>query len=158
MNKYYLEKSIETLLDLDGTVLDQNGGYWIKIHAWRLQRKTKGCPFGIRYSLTLHAPNGLRIMGFDNAHAVKAMSHNKQACLHYAYDHIHRSAYDKGVPYTFTDAHALLKDFFKLVDITLSAHRASDNDSSQINFDYDTVLLKQVNDQLIIAKEETTYE
>jgi hypothetical protein len=28
-------------------------------------------PNGIRYSLTLHAPDNTRLIGFDNAHGVK---------------------------------------------------------------------------------------
>ncbi len=28
-------------------------------------------PHGIRYTLTLHAPSGKRLLGYDNAHAVK---------------------------------------------------------------------------------------
>lgn len=61
---------IETLLDLDGSILEQGGGYWIKIDAARIPGSPE-VPHGIRYSLTLHEPYGRRILGYDNAHAVK---------------------------------------------------------------------------------------
>jgi hypothetical protein len=65
-----LDHGIQNLLDLHGNVLDQEDGYWIKLEAWRVA-PTKDIPHGIRYSLTLHAPSGKRILGYDNAHAVK---------------------------------------------------------------------------------------
>ncbi|MGQ4583093.1 hypothetical protein [Lysobacter sp. F60174L2] len=37
------DKDVETLLDLDGSVLDQGNGYWIKIEARRVQ-PTAGVP------------------------------------------------------------------------------------------------------------------
>jgi hypothetical protein len=39
------------------------------------------------------------------------------------YDHRHRNASDKGVPYGFRDAHQLLKDFFEEVDRVLKARQ-----------------------------------
>ena len=65
------DHQIRTLLDLHDQVIDQEDGYWIKIEAWQVE-PTKDIPHGIRYTLTLHAPSGKRILGFDNAHAVKA--------------------------------------------------------------------------------------
>jgi len=61
---------LRTLLDLSGHVIDQEDGYWIKIEAWEVGR-SDDIPHGIRYSLTLHAPGGRRILGYDNAHAVR---------------------------------------------------------------------------------------
>jgi hypothetical protein len=29
---------LETLLDLDGSIFEQDGGYWVKIEAWRAMR------------------------------------------------------------------------------------------------------------------------
>jgi hypothetical protein len=46
-------------------------GYWIKIEAWEV-KVTAAIPHGVRYSLTLHAPSGKRLLGYDNAHAVKS--------------------------------------------------------------------------------------
>ena len=44
---------LETLLDLDGSIIDQGNGYWIKIESWRAEAGDD-TPHGIRYSLTLH--------------------------------------------------------------------------------------------------------
>jgi hypothetical protein len=51
-----------TLLDLHGSVIDQEGGFWLKIEAWEVA-VTPAYPHGIRYSLTLHEPYGKRILG-----------------------------------------------------------------------------------------------
>ncbi len=66
-----LNNNIDTLLDLDGIMIEQAGGYWTKFEA-REVPKTEEIPHGIRYSLTLHDKHGNRIMGFDNAHFVKS--------------------------------------------------------------------------------------
>jgi len=56
---------------------------------------TEGMPHGIRYSLK----------GFSGRRL--------------EYDHVHRHAKDKGVPYEFSDAGQLLTDFFEEVDKVL---------------------------------------
>jgi len=61
---------LETLLLLNGEIYDQDNGYWIKIEAWRIEAN-EHVPHGIRYALTLHDRYGTRLLGFDNAHAVK---------------------------------------------------------------------------------------
>ena len=66
----YNEKDIPTLRYLDGVIIEQSGGYWVKFEV-RQVAKTAEIPHGIRYSLTLHDTHGKRVMGFDNAHAVK---------------------------------------------------------------------------------------
>ena len=40
---------IETLLELSGQIVQQEHGYWIEIHAWRVE-KTDTIPHGIRYA------------------------------------------------------------------------------------------------------------
>lgn len=117
------DKDVETLLDLNGSIFDQGDGYWIKIEAWRVGR-TPGIPHGIAYSLTLHEPYGTRILGYDNAHAVKPPKKFKYAGRILAYDHKHRHARDKGMPYEYTNAHQLLQDFFDEVDRVLEEARA----------------------------------
>lgn len=62
-------------------------------------------------------------MGYDNAHAVKSPKRGKYSGQRIEYDHKHRHACDKGVPYDFVDANQLLKDFFADVDKALEAHR-----------------------------------
>ena len=78
---------------------------------------------GIKYGLSLHEPYGKRIMGYDNAHAVKHPKKGKYSGWRVEYDHKHRHVRDKGVPYEFVDAYQLLKDFFAEVDRVLEAHR-----------------------------------
>lgn len=108
---------LETLLDLHDQIFVQEGGYWIKIEAWQVE-PTEGVPHGIRYSLTLHHPNGTRVLGYDNSHAVKP-PRKGFAGRRVEYDHMHRDAKDKGVPYAFADPGQLLTDFFRDVDKVL---------------------------------------
>lgn len=112
------DAGIDTLLDLDGSILDQGNGYWIKLEAWRVEVSGQ-VPHGIRYSLTLHEPYGNRILGYDNAHAVRPPGKFRYAGRILAFDHKHRHVSDKGVPYAFKDAQQLLKDFFSDVDRVL---------------------------------------
>jgi hypothetical protein len=107
------------LLDLHEQILDQEGGYWIKIEAWEVQ-STPSIPHGIRYSLTLHNPRGIRILGYDNAHSTKLPGYKNRKL---PYDHKHRCATDLGISYQFKDAYQLLKDFFEDVDKTLRVAR-----------------------------------
>ena len=104
-----------TLLDLDGSILEQEGGYWIKIEARRVP-SSEHAPHGIRYSLTLHDKLGTRVLGYDNAHAVKPPKKFRFAGQRLPYDHRHRTSSDKGVPYVFESAHRLLEDFFAEAD------------------------------------------
>jgi len=112
------DSGIENLLDLDDQILDQGGGYWIKIEAQRV-KISHDIPHGIRYSLTLHEPYGKRILGYDNAHAIKLPKKFKYAGQRLPYDHKHRHISDQGVPYEFQNAHQLLQDFFEEVDRVL---------------------------------------
>jgi hypothetical protein len=57
-----------------------------------------------------------RRLGYDNAHALKPPKKLKFAGRRLPYDHRHRTASDKGVPYVFESAHRLLEDFFAEVD------------------------------------------
>ena len=109
------DTGIATLIDLHDQIIDQGNGYWIKIEAWRVE-SSAFVPHGIRYSLTLHEPYGKRILGYDNAHAVKPPKKFKFAGMRLPYDHKHRHVSDKGEPYAFADAHQLLSDFFQEVD------------------------------------------
>ena len=118
------DHGITTLLGLHDQIIDQGDGYWIKIEAWVVSVSVDR-PHGIRYSLTLHEPYGKRILGYDNAHAVKPPKKFKYAGTRLPYDHKHRHVSDKGVPYEFKDAHQLLSDFFNEVDRVLEEVRKS---------------------------------
>lgn len=109
------DNGIDTLLDLNGNIVQQEHGYWVEIHAWQVEL-TALFPHGVRYSLTLHEQSGKRVMGYDNAHAVKPSSRFKYAGQVLPYDHKHRNISDLGAPYEFTDAYQLLQDFFADVD------------------------------------------
>lgn len=60
---------MDTLHDLDGQVLvvDPEGGHWVRFVVTRVPVSLEK-PHGLDYSLTLHGPDGERLVGFDNAH------------------------------------------------------------------------------------------
>ena len=116
------DHSLDNLLLLHGEVYDQGDGYWIKIEARRIPA-AEHVHHGIRYSLTLHDKYGARVLGYDNAHAVKPPKKFKFAGQRLPYDHRHRTSSDKGVPYEFQDAQQLLIDFFNEVDRVLKEAR-----------------------------------
>jgi hypothetical protein len=72
--------------------------------------------------LTLHDPNGARILGYDNAHAVKVKG-RKYSGRRLEFDHRHRHEDDVGIPYLFKDANQLLVDFFEEADKVLDKVR-----------------------------------
>jgi hypothetical protein len=109
---------LEVLLDLHGSIIDQEGGYWVAIEAWHVET-SRHIPHGVRYSLTLHEPYGRRILGYDNAHAASLPKKFKFAGRRLPFDHKHRHASDRGVPYEFQSAYQLLQDFFHDVDEVL---------------------------------------
>jgi hypothetical protein len=119
-----IDTGISTLLDLHGQIIDQEDGYWVKIETWQVE-PTNEVPHGVRYSLTLHEPGGRRILGYDNAHAVKRPRKFKFAGQRLTYDHRHRGAVDRGTPYEFKDAYQLLSDFFEEVDRALKQAKGS---------------------------------
>lgn len=115
------DTGLDYLLGLDGEIQVQNvEGYWVKF-AVALVDETPERPHGIRYSLTLHDPDGNRLMGFDNAHGgIRPVgSKFKHAGKTYAFDHRHRNATDEGVLYEFDTAYKLVEDFYLEVDRVL---------------------------------------
>lgn len=112
------DSGLENLLLLHGEIYDQGEGYWIKIEAWEVAPDLH-VPHGVRYALTLHDRHGTRLLGYDNAHALVHSGHKRFASRRMTYDHRHRHARDKGVPYEFTCADQLLRDFFDEVDRVL---------------------------------------
>ena len=111
---------LEYLLGLDGNIEVQNdAGYWVKMEVSSVD-VTAERPHGIRYSLTLHAPDNTRLLGFDNAHGVTPVgSRFKHADKRFPYDHRHRHALDQGVLYEFDTAYQLVSDFYAEVDRVL---------------------------------------
>jgi hypothetical protein len=73
----------------------------------------------------LHAPDGARLVGFDNAHGVAAKGGRyRQRAVEQ--DHWHRTGDDPGRPYAFTSADQLLADFFAEVKSVLLARGIGD--------------------------------
>ena len=108
---------LETLLDLDGQILVQEDGSWIKIEA-RLVNETDHRPHGIKYSLTLHGREGERLLGYDNAHGLKQKGKKHQA-QRVPHDHRHPFEKRQPVPYAFSSPEELLEHFFAEVDDVL---------------------------------------
>jgi hypothetical protein len=100
------------LLDLDGQILvvDPDGGHWVRFSVNRVPASAAK-PNGLDYSLTLHGPDGARLVGFDNAHRVGRQKRGGPQ------DHRHRLR--TVAPYDYRDAAALLADFWAMVDSVL---------------------------------------
>ena len=108
---------LEFLLAFDGRVHHLDEGYWIKFEIKRV-KPTKRRPHGVSYSLTLHAPDGSRLVGFDNAHGTRTTGARFKGAPA-AVDHWHRTQRDPGGPYVFKDADTLIVDFFDEVERVL---------------------------------------
>ena len=96
------------LLELDGEIFPMVNGYWTKIDAWMVMRNDS-IPHGVRYSLSLHDSNNLRVLGYDNAHKFKTGTKgfgDKKT----EWDHKHEE--NKVKPYKFESAGQLLEDFW----------------------------------------------
>lgn len=106
---------LDTLLDLNDFIVEQKYGYWVKFEV-SLTNISPERPHGIRYNLTLHDKYGQRVMGYDNAHAVKLPQRKKYAGRKIEFDHLHGNQKDIGIPYEFKDAYQLIQDFFESVD------------------------------------------
>jgi Family of unknown function (DUF6516) len=111
-------------LAFDGRVHHLEKGYWLKFEIGRVEPGPER-PHGLRYSFTLHDPEGYRLVGFDNAHGVAPLgSRFRQASG--KHDHWHRTQDDPGRPYIFTSADQLLADFFAEVARVLKEHGIGD--------------------------------
>lgn len=106
------DPSLDALLDLDGTVLvvDPDGGHWVKFVVTGVPASPEK-PHGLDYSLTLHGPDGARLVGFDNAHPVGRVKRGEPQ------DHRHRLRTVR--PYDYENAGTLLADFWTEVDAVL---------------------------------------
>ena len=104
------DPTLAYLLELDGEEIIYEGGYVARFKVKRIA-PTSEKPHGVSYSLTFHAADGRRLMGYDNAHGVARRGGGfvrRQA----AFDHWHRDETDEGRPYRFVSAEKLIADFF----------------------------------------------
>ena len=108
------DSGLDALLDLDGQIIAMNDSAFVKFDV-KLVEVTPYRPHGIKYSLTLHDKHGQRLIGFDNAHAIKQPKKGFRG-KKIEYDHKHRHQKDTGVTYTFTDPAQLITDFWAAVD------------------------------------------
>jgi hypothetical protein len=103
------DPSLDTLLDLHGQVLViDEAGYWVRFVVNQVPATTDK-PHGLDYTLTMHGPDGARLVGFDNAHQVLGRRSTPAAK-----DHKHRLRTVK--PYEYTDAGALVAAFWSEVE------------------------------------------
>ena len=113
MTRPYRDPGLDTLLGLHGeTLFVDDAGHWVKFVVVRTE-PTPERPHGLSYSLTLHAPDGSRLVGFDNAHPVRERR-GPGGGRRPARDHRHRLRTIR--PYEYEDATTLLEDFWKEVD------------------------------------------
>lgn len=111
------DHGLEFLLAFNGRIHHLEKGYWLKFEIARVEA-TPERPHGLSYSFTLHAPDGTRLVGFDNAHNVAARG-SRFKRRGKVTDHWHRTEKDRGRPYEFKDAETLIDDFFNEIERVL---------------------------------------
>lgn len=84
-----------------------DAGHWVKFVVVQTEL-TPERPHGLRYSLTLHAPDGARLVGFDNAHPVRERR-GPGGGRRLETDHRHRLRTIR--PYEYENAAKLITDF-----------------------------------------------
>lgn len=111
------DPGLDVLLDLDGQILviDPETRYWVRFIVTRVPARREK-PHGLDYSLTLHGPDGERLVGFDNAH--RAPGPRGGGRRQVAYDHRHRLRTVR--PYDYSDAATLLEDFWREVEAVMA--------------------------------------
>jgi hypothetical protein len=116
------DTSLDTLLLLDGDTFfaDAEGEHWVKFAVKQVQ-VTPERPHGLSYSLTLHDKNGTRLLGFDNAHAIREGT-GPGARTRIEYDHRHSGETVRF--YVYQNAATLLADFWTEVETILQKRSA----------------------------------
>jgi hypothetical protein len=107
--------SLETLLELDGEIIEVGGRYWVEIRAKRLPA-TRDKPGGIDYDLCLLGPDGTRLVCYDNAHPVRVGSGPSRKLVR---PNDHKHLRDAVRPYKYVDAGRLMEDFWTDVERVL---------------------------------------
>jgi hypothetical protein len=104
-----MQQGLQYLLELDGEIFPLENGFWIFIQS-RLVKPATTTPHGIKYALTLHDRMNRRLLGYDNAHAIKVGGRGVQTTRR-TWDHRHRR--NRVEPYEFKDVYQLLDDFLR---------------------------------------------
>ena len=104
------DDTLAYLLDLNGEEIIYDGGFIARFKVTRVAA-TLEKPHGISYSLTFHAADGRRLMGYDNAHGVPHRG-GRFVRPQAEFDHWHRDETDVGRSYQFVNAEKLIADFF----------------------------------------------
>ncbi len=104
-----VDHTLEFLLDFDGREHVFERGYYVKIEIRRVAPSSQ-IPHGIRYSFTMHDPQGKRILGYDNAHAIES---GKPWDHRHGVRRVYRKPYGRTRPQLieFRDAETLLELF-----------------------------------------------
>jgi len=110
------DTTLEYLLLLNGEIFPMDNGFWTKIEASQIT-PNEHIPHGVRYSLTLHDRNNVRILGFDNAHSFKP-KRKKYGARKVTYDHKHHR--NEIFAYEYETAGQLLEDFWIAVNFTMN--------------------------------------
>lgn len=109
-----IDFTLDALLQMDGLVYYYPSGFWLKIEA-KSMRISNNYPYAVKYSLTLHDPNGNRVLGYDNAHKMPGK------CIDSAYDHKHKGV--RIISYKYNSADKLLEDFYNDIELILEKAR-----------------------------------
>jgi hypothetical protein len=111
------DPGLDALLGVDGEMffIDPDGKYYVRFVV-KVVPPSPERPHGLSYSLTLHGETGERLVGFDNAHAVRERF-APGARRSRVKDHRHRLKTVR--PYDYKDAATLLADFWSQVDAVL---------------------------------------
>ena len=97
------DKELEGILSQDGDVLEIGHGYSVRFRIKKVPKSPQR-PHGLDYALTMHAPGGRRLVGYDNAHVPEELqSRSKvgrqaQACDHIHYENLRVKLYDFRTP------------------------------------------------------------
>jgi hypothetical protein len=110
--KHSIDHGLETLLSMNGEVFVLECGFWVRMDAWRVA-ENQHRPHGIRYCFTLHDESNQRLLGYDNAHAVRG---RKRVSTSRKPEWDHRHEAEAVHFYPFVDAEQLLVDFWNDVE------------------------------------------
>lgn len=114
-DKYDPDGALQRLLDLDGYVLEQGGGYGVEFRITKVAPSRRR-PHGIDYSLCLLSPDDECLLRFDNAHPIKVKGKATQTN-----DHVHKGRRVR--PYIYVDPEELMADFWTAAEEILDGLR-----------------------------------